>query len=872
MKSKVIRGTLFASVAAMFIAATPVCAEMRLFKLDAQSVQSAISEFGRQADVQIIAARKLTSGKTVKPVQGRMTVEQALSAMLSGTDLNVRQTGPRTYSIIRKTEFSEVSPRVRRLAALGGALAQAAPQSSTTEAVLESPQEQGVGDIIVTAQKRSQSVNAVPMSITAATGEQLQQAGIKEVSDLPKVTVGMSSSVGQTGTPVYTLRGVGYNDAAMSARPAVTVYLDEAPIPFALETKGASLDLERVEVLKGPQGPVFGNNSTGGAINFIAAKPTSELTAGGSFTYGRFNEIDLDGHVSGPLTDTLSVRLAAEHRGGDGWQTSYTRKDRLGKQDFTNMRGSLLWKPSPDLRAQLTINRWIDRSETQAAQAFAPAVNAPGFFTSELAAHPFAPHNDRAADWTPGVDYSRNNRFFQAIGRIDYDFVDALTLTSLTTYSNYRQHLPVSFGGTDFNNLSSLSVGTDKSFSQELRVALKLDHLNAVVGGTYARDRVKEDENLLFPDSSLAYFLAAATGLPLLTSFDVLKDERIRSYAMFGNIEYEIAPKLTIQAGARYTNTKDRFSGCTADPGDGKTSATIGALFGVSIPPAACVTINPATFTPALVQSHLNEDNVSWRVGIQFKPTANALLYANVSKGYKAGGYPSITALFAPGADPAKQESVLAYEAGFKLPLFGRLLQINGAGFYYDYRNKQVTGSIKDPVIGAIAKLVNVPKASITGAEIQVISSPMRGLTLNVGASYLDSKVRGDFITFTSFGAVTNVRGTRLPFTSKWQAVGSGRYGWSLKSNVNAFVGSDIRYQSSSINDLGTPATGIRGYVLTDVQAGIEAPDGRWRAYVWGRNVFNTYYWFAQFRGVDTLGRYAGQPATYGLTLAVNYK
>ncbi|NNE41884.1 MAG: Plug domain-containing protein, partial [Marinicaulis sp.] len=116
--------------------------------------------------------------------------------------------------------------------------------------------------IVVTAQKREQNINEVPMSITAATGEQLEQAGIKDVSDLQKITPGFSYCVSTSGTPVYTLRGVGYNDTALTTRPAVTVYLDEAPIPFAVETRGASLDVERVEVLKGPQGTLFGNNST----------------------------------------------------------------------------------------------------------------------------------------------------------------------------------------------------------------------------------------------------------------------------------------------------------------------------------------------------------------------------------------------------------------------------------------------------------------------------------------------------------------------------------------------------------------------------------------------------------------------------------
>lgn len=199
---------------------------------------------------------------------------------------------------------------------------------------------EGIQDIVVTAQKREQSINSVPMSITAATGEQLSQLGIKEASDLVKITPGLTFSTSQTGTPVYTLRGIGYDGFSLATRQAVSIYVDETPIPFALESHGASLDVERVEILKGPQGTLFGDNSTGGAVNYIANKPTSTLKAGGSFTYGRFNKLDISGYVSGPITDTLSVRVAVEHRGQSEWQKSYTRDDANGRVDFTSGRVS----------------------------------------------------------------------------------------------------------------------------------------------------------------------------------------------------------------------------------------------------------------------------------------------------------------------------------------------------------------------------------------------------------------------------------------------------------------------------------------------------------------------------------------------------
>ncbi len=732
----------------------------------------------------------------------------------------------------------------------------------------------GFQEIIVTAQKREQSANTVPMSITAVGGDQLQLLGVKDVSDLVKVTPGLSVNVSTTGTAVYTLRGIGYNDAAISTRPAVTVYLDEAPLPFALETNGVSLDIERVEVLKGPQGTLFGNNSTGGAINYIAAKPTPEFEAGGTFTYGRFNQIDLSGFVSGPLSDTLSARLAVEHRGMDEWQKSHTRDDKLGKQDFTNVRGTLLWKPTSALRAQLTVNRWVDRSDAPAAQLVEVREQSAGFlqFTG-LEGYPLPPANNRAADWDPGVDYARNNKFFQTVGRIDYDISPNVTLTSLTNYIDYKHDLPTDTDGTAISDISVGAVGSAKTFSQELRLSAKFDRLNGVIGLNYSKDKVQEDQTPTVPDSSLAYFLADASGQPRPTGFLNRKRENIRSYAGFGNLEFEITPELTVQGGVRYTKTKNHYEGCSADNGDGTMGAAFGVLFGATIDPGECITLNLATGSPALIVTDLNEDNISWRGGIQWQPESSTLLYANISKGYKAGGFPSLVATTSPGLEAATQESVLGYEAGFKKGLLDRRVQLNGAVFYYDYKDKQVTGTIADPVLGPIAKLVNVPSSSIFGAEMDLSIRPVQGLTLTAAGSYIKTKVKDHFTAFDALGALRDLDGTPLPFAPQWQLSGNARYEFPVSDSLNAFAGVNVSYQSKSYSDLGElDLTKVKGYTLTDLQVGVESEEGNWRAFIWGRNVFDTHYWFNQVRLVDTVSRFTGRPATYGVTLSYKFQ
>jgi len=173
-----------------------------------------------------------------------------------------------------------------------------------------------IQEIIVTAEKRSERLSKVPMSITTATGDQLLEQGIVNPAGLTKLVPGFNFTESTYGAPVYTLRGIGTYDEAIAISPAVGVYVDQIPLPFARMTEGVSLDLQRVEVLKGPQGTLFGENSTGGAVNYIPNRPTDHFAAGGSVSYGRFGETDAEGYLSGPVSDQIQARLAlrTEHR------------------------------------------------------------------------------------------------------------------------------------------------------------------------------------------------------------------------------------------------------------------------------------------------------------------------------------------------------------------------------------------------------------------------------------------------------------------------------------------------------------------------------------------------------------------------------
>ena len=721
------------------------------------------------------------------------------------------------------------------------------------------------GEIIVTAQKRQESINKVGMSITAATGEQLVKLGITDVSQLSKVVPGFRFNVTAFGSPVYTIRGVGYQESSLAAGPAVSVYVDEVPLPYSTQTLGATLDLARVEVLKGPQGTLFGGNSTGGAINYIAAKPTDEFAAGLTGSYSRFNTVDLNGYLSGPISDTLSARVSVRSLQSNDWQKSITRNDTLGERHQLFGRVLLNWKPVDGLRISLNLNGWRDRSESQAPQLVAKisALGDPALLSPEFLAAPLAPPRARAADWDPGKSYRNNNRFYQAAGKIEYDLSSDITLTSITSYQKFKRYQPLDVDGSAAEAFFILNTGYIESFFQELRLAGQIgDSGHWLIGGNYQKDDIFDSTRIALSQASQRIIALSSQNLNL---------QKVDTKAVFANLDYEILPAVKLNGGIRYTEADRSFHGCTRDSGDGTFAAFINAVAGTSIPPGGCVSFR-ADGTPGFIDRKLKEDNISWRAGIDFEPAPGTLLYANVSKGYKAGSFPNLTISVEEQVRPVTQESLLAYEAGFKASMFNRTLQLNGAVFYYDYRNKQVRGLTSIPFFGTLETLLNIPKSRVQGFELSGVWRPVNGLTIAPSITYIDSKVTRTFVNFTGDGTLIDFKGQSFPNTPKWSGNTDVEYRWDLNDRLQAFIGTSVSYQTKT-NGFFRPAPQfeIDGYTLVDLRAGVETADGRWNASIWGRNVTDKYYWTSAVRGSDGVVRYAGMPATYGVTVGFRY-
>lgn len=762
------------------------------------------------------------------------------------------------------------------------AVAQQAPNPGQTA---ENPPVEQSQDIIVTANKRQESLMSVPVSVTAVTGDQLVSKGIYGVQDLVKVTPGLSYVESGRSVPIFSLRGVGFFDTSVASRPTVSVYVDEAPIPFSIEAKGAAFDLERVEVLKGPQGTLFGQNATGGAINYIAAKPTDTFKAGVIASYARFNTADVQGYVSGPLTSTLNARLALRSVNSGDWQRSESRGDGLGAQRFGQGRFLLDWRPTDRLKLAFNANGFYDHSDTQAPQflQYVPASPSRTALVPLLASYPASSFKPRAADWDAGKDYRSHNWFYQVNVRADYDALDALQLTSITSYSEAKIDQLAEGDGTPLTNLDARQTGRIKSFSQELRASGDIGAFSYILGLNYASDKTQQAQEIDIRYSTTAWTLGGPPLLPLdATSSGI--NQHFDTQAVFFNLDYHVSDELTLRGGVRYTAADLHYNACaitlTANAADGFTRLVNRVRAGLGLSPIAalspgqCASINPITFGTDRYYSKLNQDNVSWRAGIDYKPVPGTLIYASVSKGYKAGSGSTPAATNDLQFSPVNQESVLAYEIGAKAKLFDRKAEITAAAFYYDYRDKQVLGrAVFEPnVFGALNALTNVPKSSIKGAEVQLTVYPVRGLTLTAAGTYLHSRVNGDFINVDILGNSINFKDNAFPYTPKWQIVLDGDYHFPLGNGMNATLGANANYRSKTTSGFGgSNLLDIDSYWLVDLRAGVDFKEGKYSVQVFGRNITNQYYWTNVARSVDNARRYAGTPATYGVQFSFKY-
>jgi outer membrane receptor protein involved in Fe transport len=739
--------------------------------------------------------------------------------------------------------------------------------------------ESGIAEIIVTAEKRSARLADVPLAITALSGDEIKKSGIVETSDLARIVPSFNVEVSFRGNPVYYIRGIGFNNAVATVTPAVAVYADQVPLPYPIMARGAVLDLQRVEVLKGPQGTLFGQNATGGAVNYIPAKPTDAMEYGTDITYGRFNTIDASAYVGGPISDTLGFRAAGQIQSGDDWQFSTTRNDTRGQKKFINGRLILAWKPSDRVDFELTGQAWHDSSDTQGSQPILIAPQNPAGNPTARAAYllvPLSPSNPRATDWDPNSPKARDDTFKQIALRGGIDLSDTVRLNSITAYSKLSSYVPVDTDSTFWNVVLSEETVSIKSFSQELRLEGKAGRLEWMLGGNYQHDKTADSIVQTLNGSN-----NAIAGRVFTAARSIVNNPSINNYAAFASANYELNDALTVRGSIRYTDLSIKSEGCWADPGNGSLAVIFSTLSTTlshspqTIAPGGCVTLDAATSAPSgLVHQELKENNLSWRIGLDWKLTPETMLYAGVAKGYKAGGFTALPAVSSSQLAPVTQESVLAYEAGVKSSLFDKRVYVDASAFYYDYKDKQMLGFVST-VLGNLTTLVNIPKSEVFGLELNTDVRVTSHLTAKLTGSYLHTEVLKDpFLPRSPLGASHSYVGESFPNTPKYQVNFDVEQRIPLSDATEGYVGGNVTYRSSASGAFGRTSSALEQatftlpeYTLLDLRAGLRFDNGSKGIELWGRNITNKLYLYGVGRPNDFITRQVGAPARYGVRL-----
>lgn len=708
--------------------------------------------------------------------------------------------------------------------------------------------------ITVTAQKRTQDTLDVGLNVAVISAQDLSDRRVTQVSDLKAFTPNVEIKENFPGIlPVVTIRGVGLNDFSVTNNPTAGVYVDEVYLSSLALMNFDLFDLDRIEALKGPQGTLYGRNSTAGAINILTARPSfggfEGRVAGG---YGDYKAGELEGMVNIPVSETFALRISAKGvKQDEGIYFNQSLNRDVGRRDVRLGRLQARWAPGEDTDIQLKLEVQKIRSEIGGPEFFGLAA-APGAPAGTVC--PGAPGCSdflgyRDTDGDPfrianSVDPAYRIDQRAATLRATQDLGWA-TLTSITGYIDFKRRWSADTDAGPFRELDFIERDKIKQASQELRLSGSSERSDWQVGVFASRDRVRQSY-----DGSVQDLLNTTT-----FSF---ANQTSKSAAAFGNIEYKLRPTLSLVAGLRYTWEEKDNVGATRDL--------------VSRPPASFLSFAPFGSPPvtlAQVDASIDDTNWSWKAGLNWKPDPALLVYGSISESVKSGGFFSGVATNSGQLQPYKPETLLAYEAGVKqrLPEFG--LSWSGSLFYYDYSDVQTF--IRDTSGNLpIQRLGNVDKAKIYGLDFDALWSPsvIDGLTLTAGLGLLHTEL-GAFASST--GIVP--KGNDLPDAPDVSLNLSASYTADLGGKLQGKAQVDGRYSGDMFKDaLNDPLIATEGYWLWNARVSLFS-GADWDISVWGKNLADKRY---VTQGVNALAlgsgfRVYGPPRTWGVSFAKSF-
>ena len=727
--------------------------------------------------------------------------------------------------------FAGAAVGVLSILAAGDALAQTSQRSGTAT----------IEELVVTAQRREQAAQDVGIALSVIDASSLQSQGIANINQLQNATPNLEIEAAfGGGTPQFRLRGVGFQDYAANNSPTVGMYVNEVAYPIPVMTQGLLFDMQRVEVLRGPQGTLYGRNTTGGAINIVTGKPTATVAGGATVEFGRYEQLRAEAFVAGPIATFARGRLAFGTEQGGAFQYHRDYGTSVGDADRVGGRGMLELDLGEKAQVLFDVHGGYDKSENSPVYLFSPLATANGagrrypvdnrLASGWLISPTLARDTGLPRDSVPG----RDNHTYGASANLNWD-LGATRLVNIAAYDFQERREYGDWDATSSIEADTFFAGKAKVWSNELRLESNTDGKFHWLAGVYAAKQRQREQ--FYSDFTDIYATYAR----------VLYSQLVKSISVFGQAEYAFTDQLKLTGGLRYEKETRSLEG-------------FGSAFGgaQALPPTDVDT----KMTPT-----------TGKLALDYKPMDNLLIYASASKGVKSGGFTTYNTGNSSAIQPFLPEKLYAYELGFKSDPTN-YLQFNAAVYYYDYRDRQVLTAVYG-ANGPVGRIANAPKTKIWGAEVEMTWKPVAGLLITQGASYKDGEYKefNDLDVPASRAAGRAIfidrAGQKLPFNN-WSYTGSISYTAPVGDDLSLTTDFNYSYRDKYPSWLGVKYD-IPGYWLANANVSLSPNEGPWEAAIYLRNVFNEKYDLTRnfFTSADIAQ--PGRPRTYGVRLSYRY-
>ncbi|RKS86293.1 TonB-dependent receptor [Sphingosinicella microcystinivorans] len=725
----------------------------------------------------------------------------------------------------------------------------------------------GLDEIVVTAQKRAENLQDVPIAVSAINAAQIERTFSRNISELGSMAPNLIvDTIFGVATPAISIRGLQLNDGEKSFDPAVAVYLDGVYLSTTTGALLTTFDAEAVEVLRGPQGTLFGRNTIGGLVHVRRAEPTGELGGKVAVTYGRFDQLDVKAVLNLPsiANGAIAAKVGVMSLNGGGYFHNITRGKREGNNDFMMYSAALKIEPSPDFKLNLAYDYIDDKTNTRPVTALTSptetfcAITPAGFPCGQPAANA-SYHRHPIQNFVQPQGLKGHS----LIANAELNLAEDHALFAVVGYRDAKEYSVQKWDGIQLPYFFTYRPQKQDQFSAELRYQGEVGIVKMVAGAYYYEAGYTNHQQTFFFTSN---FPTNASEKEVLAGIragwpgevpGTDTDQDSKNYAFFGQLDWEIVENLNVSAGGRYTKETKHFCGANA-LGPVGSRVVVGSFGDCPDSWRSQPTYMPNAVNPTTGEVFEQTGRDSWsrftpRFGVDYK-FDNGMVYASYSKGFRSGGYNGRgTDSFNMG--PYQPETVESYEAGFKTQWADNRVRFNLSAFSMNYSNKQEDVVFPDPVSVTVTVVQNAARARIRGFEAEFQAVPADGLTFGVNVGHLNAKYRNwqdigfnlDPATAAADPFVTidksNFKLRRAP---KWSLDATMNYRHELENDHALVFDVGVRLKSDYyiVANTLTPANPnnglVKSFALLDASISYDADN--WRLSFFGKNLTNHDY------------------------------